>query len=84
MFVLQPDGDKRELKAPHVPGEVEFDLTYTSLSLKSKHPMIHAISFSLFGCELDLQVFNEQTIFLLIGIGLSQGNISHGTASSNV
>ena len=84
MFVLEPDGDNRELKAPHVPGEVELDFTSTSLSLKSKQPIIHAISFSLFGCELDLQEFSVQTHFLFVGIGLSHDNISHGTASSNV
>ena len=26
MFVLEPDGDNRELKVHHVPGEVEIDL----------------------------------------------------------
>ena len=84
MFVLEPDGEHKELKAPHVPGQVELDFTFTSLSMKSKQPIIHAISFSLFGCELDLQEFSMQTHFFLVGIGLLHGNISHGTASSNV
>ena len=54
MFVLEPDGEHKELKAPHVPGQVELDFTFTSFSMKSKQPIIHAISFSLFGCELAL------------------------------
>ena len=66
MFVLDPDGEHRELKAPHVPGQVELDFTFTSLSMKSKQPIIHAISFSLFGCELDLQEFSMQTHFFLV------------------
>ena len=84
MFVLGPDADNRELKAPHVPGEDELDFTSTSLSLKSKQPIIHAISFSLFGSVLDLQEFSVQTHFLFFGTGLSHDKISHGTAASNV
>ena len=84
MFDLEPAGDNRELNAPHVPGEEELGFNSTLLFMKSKQPIIHAISFFLFDCELDLQEYSMQTHFLFVVIGLSHDNISHGTASSNV
>ena len=56
LFVLGADGENKELKAAHVPGP-EVSLTSTSLSLKYKHPVIHARSFSLFGSVLDVPEF---------------------------
>ena len=66
MFVFGPEVDNKELKAPHVPGLLE-DLTATSLSLKSKHPIIHARSFSSFMSGLDTPEFSLQESFLLDG-----------------
>ena len=60
MFVLKPGGDNREVKAPHVPGKDELCFISTWLSLKSKDPVTHVMSFSVFGSALDLLEFNVQ------------------------
>lgn len=83
MFILEQDEDNIELKALHVPGEDELPFTSTSLSVKSKQPITHAISFSLSEFVMDLQEFNVQTHFFFVGTGLSHDKISHGTALSS-